>query len=80
MLGVDLDAARAQARALALGPRRAAPHPALRPAPEEPAPTPLAQGIARAQQENCRDKYAGLGLLGIPLLLRDQVTQKGCIW
>jgi hypothetical protein len=45
----------------------------------EVAPDPLTRAITRATTANCREKYAGLGLLGIPLLLKDSVTD-GCVW
>lgn len=70
---------RATARALARSAARASKYPNLA-APAEPAPTQLAQGIAGARTADCRDKYAGLGLLGLPFLLKDSVTGKGCVW
>jgi hypothetical protein len=48
-----------------------------------PAPEPeskLARDIQKAAKPDCRDAYAGLGLLAVPLLLADAVTDKGCRW
>jgi hypothetical protein len=40
----------------------------------------LARGIAKATVADCRSAHAGLGLLAIPLLMRDTVTGAGCRW
>jgi hypothetical protein len=40
----------------------------------------LARAIANAAQPDCRTAYAGLGLLALPVLLIDAITDKGCRW
>ena len=42
--------------------------------------TPLGRAIAKAARPDCRTEYAGLGLLALPFLLRDAVTNSGCTW
>jgi len=74
-VSIDLEQARQIARATS---RSTAPqHP--QPLAVEPE-TPLARAIARSASEDCRTAYAGTGLFALPLLLRDAVTAKGCIW
>ncbi len=40
----------------------------------------LARDIQKAAQPDCRDAYAAMGLLAIPFLLKDTVTDTGCRW
>jgi hypothetical protein len=42
--------------------------------------TPLAQAIAKSARPDCKTKYAEMGFLAIPFLLRDTVTDSGCKW
>jgi hypothetical protein len=49
--------------------------------PPKPEPdSKLGRAIQKAAQPDCRDAYAGLGLLAIPLLLKDTITDVGCRW
>ena len=48
-----------------------------------PAPDPeskLARDIQKAAKPDCRDAYAGLGLLAVPVLIADAIIDKGCRW
>jgi len=48
-----------------------------------PAPEPeskLARDIQKAAKPDCRDAYAGLGLLAVPVLIANAITDKGCRW
>lgn len=78
---IDLEAAREAARAFAReDSRNPAPNRVTLGAGEaEPLPGPMARAITRSITANCREKYAGLGLLGLPLLLKDSVSD-GCVW
>lgn len=40
----------------------------------------LGRAIARSAQPDCRLAYTGLGLLGLPFLLFDTLTDTGCRW
>jgi hypothetical protein len=51
----------------------------LSPPPPEPE-SKLGRAIQKAAQPDCRDAYAGMGLLAIPFLLKDTVTDTGCRW
>ena len=51
----------------------------LFPPPPEKEPK-LARDIQKAAQPDCRDAYAGLGLLAVPFLLKDTLTDTGCRW
>lgn len=42
--------------------------------------TVLGRKIQRAAHPDCRTSYAGAGLLAIPLLLKDAVSDGGCKW
>jgi hypothetical protein len=42
--------------------------------------TKLARDIGKAAQPDCRDAYAALGLLAVPFLLKDALTDAGCRW
>jgi hypothetical protein len=37
-------------------------------------------GITKEPCRDCRTAYAGIGLLGIPFLLKDTITNSGCTW
>ena len=67
------DANRAGGRSSGLVPLNLAP-----PAPEPE--TKLGRAIQKAAQPDCRDAYAGLGLLAVPVLIADAITDKGCRW
>jgi hypothetical protein len=41
---------------------------------------PGAKTLAKADRPDCRNEYAGWGLLAIPLLIRDTVANSGCKW
>ena len=77
---IDLDAARASARqtarAQAPSTKRTAPDPTDAAEPE----TVLGRKISRSANPDCRTSYAGAGLLAIPLLLKDAVSDGGCKW
>ena len=49
------------------------------PPPAEPV-SKLGRGIQNAAQPDCRDAYAALGLLAVPFLLKDTITDTGCRW
>ena len=51
----------------------------LFPPPPEPE-SKLGRAIQKAGQPDCRDAYAGLGLLAVPFLLKDTMTDTGCRW
>ncbi|WP_137940049.1 hypothetical protein [Chitinivorax sp. B] len=76
---IDLEAARRIARAVGQEGRKEGP-PAFLAKPEAERETPLAKGIAKSERSDCRDAYAGYGLLAAPLLLKDAATGKGCKW
>lgn len=40
----------------------------------------LGREISKAKRGNCETTYSHLGLLAIPLLVRDAMTEKGCKW
>jgi hypothetical protein len=40
----------------------------------------LSRGIAQAARADCRTAHAGKGLLAIPFLIFDAVTDEGCKW
>ncbi|AXE30374.1 hypothetical protein DK842_10955 [Chromobacterium phragmitis] len=55
--------------------------PAAKPLPENPEKARLARNIDRAQRADCKNAYAGLGLLAAPLLLKDAFDKdNGCKW
>ena len=77
---IDLEAARAIARQTV----RSQPAPLARTEQNgtdaaEPE-TVLGRKIQRAANPDCRTSYAGAGLLAIPLLLKDAVSDGGCKW
>jgi hypothetical protein len=71
--GPGRDANRAGGRSTGLVPLNLAP-----PAPEPE--TKLGRAIQKAAQPDCREAYAGLGLLAVPVLIADAITDKGCRW
>ena len=77
---IDYAAARETARQTAHSPRQPKPAFEVPVAPVAEAETALGQGIQRAVHPDCRTRYAGAGLLAIPLLLNDAVREGGCQW
>jgi hypothetical protein len=78
---VDLDAARKTAREpgrITSGRTGIIPL-NLFPPPPEPE-SKLGRAIQKAAQPDCREAYAAMGLLAIPFLLKDTVTDTGCRW
>ncbi|QND87071.1 Uncharacterized protein ChrSV_4853 [Chromobacterium vaccinii] len=56
-------------------------NPDAKPLPENPEKARLARGIDRAQRADCKNAYAGLGLLAAPMLLKDALDKdNGCKW
>ncbi len=53
---------------------------ALKAEPESVPQTRLAKEIERSRRKDCRNAYAGAGLLALPILLKDTVTDSGCTW
>lgn len=50
---------------------------------DSPPPEPvskLGKAIQKAGQPDCRDAYAGMGLLAVPFLAFDTITDTGCRW
>ena len=50
---------------------------------DAPPPEPvskLGKAIQKAEQPDCRDAYAAMGLLAVPFLVFDTVTDTGCRW
>jgi hypothetical protein len=77
---LDLEATKSLARDLNRAPTRSPGVVPLGIAPPDDPKTKLGRAIEKAAQPDCRDAYAGLGLLAIPLLLKDTVTDTGCRW
>jgi len=42
--------------------------------------SPLAREVKKEEPGDCRTAYANLGLLAVPFLLRDSVSESGCRW
>ncbi|QZA76661.1 hypothetical protein K4H28_09990 [Deefgea tanakiae] len=42
--------------------------------------TALSQDLKKAIRKDCRKAYSSMGLLAIPLLMKDSVTDDGCDW
>ena len=42
--------------------------------------SPLVREVEKADRGDCRTAYAGLGLLAVPFLVRDSVSESGCHW
>lgn len=77
---IDYAAARETARQTARSPRQAKPAFEIpTPPPAEPE-TALGKNIQRSVHSDCRTRYAGAGLLAIPLLINDAVREEGCQW
>lgn len=77
---IDYAAARETARQTARSPRQAKPAFEIpTPPPAEPETT-LGKDIQRSVHPDCRTRYAGAGLLAIPLLINDAVRDGGCRW
>ena len=51
----------------------------LNPPPTE-TESKLGRAIQKAAQPDCRDAYAAWGLLAVPFLLKDTITDTGCRW
>lgn len=45
-----------------------------------PSESPLEKEASRAAKTDCRANYAEMGLLAIPMLARDALSQSGCRW
>jgi hypothetical protein len=79
--GLDVEATRALARNLHRAPATTKPGRAMDlSGPKPDTESTLGRAIGKAAQPDCRVAYAGLGLLGIPFLLFDTVTDTGCRW
>jgi hypothetical protein len=78
---IDLEAIRQSIRRpIASRPETASPeHINLAPKAREPEPPALNQAVARSINASCKEKYAGAGLLAIPLLLKDSFSND-CVW
>ncbi|MFC4159309.1 hypothetical protein [Chitinimonas lacunae] len=78
---LDLEGARQMARDIDRNRRdKPAPgHPALAQQQSEQE-TAMARSINKAARPDCREAYAGMGLLAAPMLIKDGVTDKGCKW
>ena len=48
--------------------------------PSAPDESPLQKEAARAAKTDCRANYVEMGLLAIPMLARDALSQSGCRW
>jgi hypothetical protein len=78
---IDLEASRQRAREIASeasGYRGVVPLALPLPLPERK--TKLGQAIEKAVKPDCRDAYAGLGLLAVPALIASTVGDGGCRW
>lgn len=42
--------------------------------------TPLSRSISKSARQDCRTAHAGFGLLAIPFLIADTITDRGCKW
>lgn len=70
-----------EADAEAVGLPRARGEPVFRLAPKaREQPSALAQGIVQAARPSGKDAHAGGGLLALPMLLADTLTDRGCKW
>lgn len=60
---------------------RARGEPVVRLGPKAPVEqSEIARGIAKSARPPCKNAHAGMGLLALPLLLADTVTDRGCKW
>lgn len=73
---LTLDGLRRQVREQAA----AAPEQKAAPLPADPAKTKMARSIERAEKPDCKTRYAGLGLLAIPVLAVQSAREDGCNW
>lgn len=79
---IDLEAARRMARDIDRNRRDKGPapsHPALAKTEKE-RETAMGRSIDQAARADCRNAYASAGLLAVPMLIKDGVTDKGCKW
>lgn len=67
--------------AAAAGMPRARGEPVVRLGPKAPVEqSEIARGIAKSARPPCKNAHAGMGLLALPFLLADTVTDRGCKW
>jgi|SRR5215472_8121290 len=76
---IDREASRERAREIASG--RSGSRGVFNPIPIPPeAKTKEAVAIEKAARPDCRDAYAGLGLLAVPVLVASAIADAGCKW
>src|SRR5215813_5068181 len=76
---IDREASRERAREIASG--RSGTRGVFNPIPIPPeAKTKDALAIEKALRPDCRDAYAGLGLLAVPVLVASAIADAGCKW
>jgi len=76
---IDREASRERAREIASG--RSGSRGVFNPIPIPPeAKTKEALAIEKAARPDCRDAYAGLGLLAVPVLVASAIADAGCKW
>lgn len=78
---IDLDSALRTAREIARARKGVSASEQL--AVDSPKPEPetaFGRALANAKRPDCRNAYASAGLLAIPLLIKDAVTDNGCTW
>ncbi len=67
--------------AAAAGMPQARGEPVVRLGPKAPAEqSDIARGIAKSARPPCKNAHADMGLLALPFLLADTVTDRGCKW
>lgn len=67
--------------AQAAGMARARGEPVVRLGPKAPVEqSEIARGIAKSARPPCKNAHADMGLLALPFLLADTVTDRGCKW
>ncbi|QKH37681.1 hypothetical protein FOC84_23230 [Achromobacter pestifer] len=67
--------------AQATGMRQARGTPVVRLGPKAPVEqSEIARGIAKSARPPCKNAHADMGLLALPFLLADTVTDRGCKW
>ena len=76
---IDLEGARERAREVASSSYRGV-APVIPPPPPVERKSKLAEAIAKAAKPDCRDAYAGLGLLAVVPLAVATVGDGGCRW
>jgi hypothetical protein len=77
---IDIDAARASARQTARAQSASMTRTAQDATDATEPESVLGRKIGRSVHPDCRTSYAGAGLLAIPLLLKDAVSDGGCKW